>query len=329
MSVRFELEDSFFRDETRDGFAVPGLMKRCWGAQLRVLEEFDRICEKHGIRWFAFCGTLLGAVRHKGFVPWDDDVDIAMLREDYENFLGVAPLELPEGYLVINYDEDDHEYDCITRVNNSRTVIFNEERASQFCGFPFPAGLDIYPLDYVVGDPAERKEHRDLHYKIYQTTELCRKLLGGAGPLVDKDGKRLDPSEMIAEISMITGYEFDLNKDIIRQLNVLIDLTDSINTADESEFIANIGHLTFEGEHMMFPKECFNHAYEVPFESGRIYIPCGYEEILSRNYGSNYMIPVTASPHDYPYYAKHQKVVREYMKKNPGAVPDKWAEEYL
>ena len=95
MSVRFELEDSFFRDETRDGFAVPGLMKRCWGAQLRVLEEFDRICEKHGIRWFAFCGTLLGAVRHKGFVPWDDDVDIAMLREDYENFLGVAPLELP------------------------------------------------------------------------------------------------------------------------------------------------------------------------------------------------------------------------------------------
>ena len=54
-------------------------------------------------------------------------------------------------HLIINYDEKDHEYDCITRVNNSRTVIFNEKKASEFCGFPFPAGLDVYPLDYVVG----------------------------------------------------------------------------------------------------------------------------------------------------------------------------------
>ena len=329
MSVRFVLEDSFFRDEVRDGFTVPELMKRCWGAQLKVLEEFDRICEAHGIRWFAFCGTLLGAVRHKGFVPWDDDVDIAMLREDYEKFLGLAPIELPDGYLIINYDDKEHEYDCITRVNNSRTVIFNEERASEFCGFPFPAGLDVYPLDYVVGDPAERKQHRDLHYKIYQATELCRKLLSGSGPLTDKDGNHLEPSEMLAEISMITGYEFDLEKDIIRQLNVLIDLSDSINSEEESEYLANMGHLTFEGEHMMFPKECFDSILKVPFESGYINIPSGYDEVLRHNYGEGYMIPRTGSPHEYPYYAQHQRVVREYVKKNPGVIPEDWIKKYL
>ena len=329
MSVHFELANEYFRDEVREDFTVPALMKRCWGAQLKVLEEFDRVCEKHGLKWFAFCGTLLGAVRHKGFIPWDDDIDIAMLREDYEQFLRVAPLELPKGYFMINYDEPDHEYDCLTRVNNSRRVIFAEEERKAFCLFPYPAGLDLYPLDFVSGDPSERKAHTDLHFKIYQATELCRKMLQGAGPQRDKDGNRLDPAEMIAEISMITGYEFDLEKDIIRQLNILIDLTDSMNTEEESEFVANMGHLTFEGEHMMFPKECFSETLKVPYENGYINIPCGYDEILKKNYSASYAIPVKSSPHDYPYYSIHQKLVREFMKKHPGQVDKAWADEFL
>ncbi len=329
MSVHFELDEDFFQDEVRDDFPVPGLMKRCWGAQLKVLEVFDRICEAHSLKWFAFCGTLLGAVRHKGFVPWDDDVDVAMLRSDYEQFLRVAPALLPQGYLLINYDEPTHEYDCITRLNNTRSVIFNEKRAEEFCGFPFPAGLDIYPLDYVVGDEEERRAHTDLHYRIYQATELCRKIMNGAGPLTDRDGNRLEPSEVLSQISMITGYEFDPDRDILRQLNILLDLTDSMNTPEESRYIANIGHLTFEGEHMMFPKECFDDVFMVPFESGYIRIPSGYDTILGRNYGKNYYIPRRSSPHDYPYYSAHQKVVREYMEKHPGEIPDEWADRYL
>ncbi len=329
MSVHFEFNEDYFRDEVKDDFAVPVLMKRCWAAQMKVLEEFDRICEAHGLRWFAYVGTLLGAVRHKGFVPWDDDVDIAMMRGDYEKFLSVAPLELPEGYLIINYDEGDHEYDCLTRLNNSRSVIFNEKKAEEFYYFPYPAGLDIYPLDYVVGDPEERKAHRDLHYRIFQATELCRKLLRGSGPLSDKDGNHLEPAELLAEISMMTGYEFDLNKDIVRQLNILLDLTDSVNTEEESEYIGNMGHLTFEGERMIFPKACFDTVLRVPFETGYVNIPAGYETILKGNYGRNYMIPRKASPHDYPYYGQHQKVVREYLDKHPGAIPEEWIRQNL
>ncbi len=329
MSVRYEFNDDYFRDEVRDGFLVPELMKRCWAAQMRVLEEFDKVCETHGLKWFAYVGTLLGAVRHKGFVPWDDDMDIAMMREDYEKFLSVAPLELPEGYLLINYDDGDHEYDCLTRLNNSRTVIFNEKKAGEFYDFPYPAGLDIYPLDYIVSDAGERKAHRDLHYRIFQATELCRKLLKGSGPLSDKDGNHLEPSELLAEISMITGYEFDLSKDIIRQLNILLDLTDSLNSEEESGYIGNMGHLTFEGERMIFPKECFDTLLVVPFETGNIYIPSGYDTVLRGNYGVQYMVPRKASPHEYPYYGQHQRVVREYVARHPGEIPEEWIKKYL
>ena len=77
----------YFYDEVREGFYISGMMKRSWAAQLEVLDEVDRVCRKYGIKWFADCGTLLGAVRHKGFIPWDDDVDLIMPRPDYMKFL--------------------------------------------------------------------------------------------------------------------------------------------------------------------------------------------------------------------------------------------------
>ena len=74
-------EKDFFYDEVRDGFYIPGMMKRAWGAELSVLKEIDKICRKHRIPYFLGSGTLLGAVREGGqFIPWDDDVDIEMFR---------------------------------------------------------------------------------------------------------------------------------------------------------------------------------------------------------------------------------------------------------
>ena len=77
-----EFPREYFIDEVRDGFYVNGLMKRCWAAQLEALNDIAGVCEKYQIRWYADFGTLLGAVRHGGFVPWDDDIDICMFRED-------------------------------------------------------------------------------------------------------------------------------------------------------------------------------------------------------------------------------------------------------
>ena len=110
---------SFFEDEVRDGFFVCSMMKHYWAAQITVLFEIDRICCKHEIPWFLDGGSLLGAVRHKGFIPWDDDVDISMKRHDLERFLTVAQKELPEGYQGANILTDETFDSPFVRVLNS------------------------------------------------------------------------------------------------------------------------------------------------------------------------------------------------------------------
>ena len=102
-----EFPRSYFEDEVRDGFYVHSLMKRAWAAQLEVLEDIDKVCKKHNIEYFAEWGTLLGAIRHGGFVPWDDDMDICMKREDYNKFLKVAPEEMKEYYHFLNFENSD------------------------------------------------------------------------------------------------------------------------------------------------------------------------------------------------------------------------------
>lgn len=105
-----QVSDSYYEDEVRDGFYIPGMMKRAWAASVEVFEEVARICEEYGIQYFADAGTLLGAVRHQGFIPWDDDFDICMKREDYNQFIRIARDELPERFSLLNiYTEPEYD----------------------------------------------------------------------------------------------------------------------------------------------------------------------------------------------------------------------------
>lgn len=89
----WEIKD-LYKDEIRCNFLVTSARKKIWQVDMYLLREVDRICRKHDITYFADYGTLLGAVRHKGFIPWDDDIDLVMLRPDYEKFKLVAQHEL-------------------------------------------------------------------------------------------------------------------------------------------------------------------------------------------------------------------------------------------
>ena len=158
-----EFPENYFEGEVREGFYVEPLMKRAWAAQLEVLEHVKLVCKRHDIKFFADYGTILGAVRHKGFIPWDDDMDIAMLREDLMRFIRYAKEELPESYLVINcYDYPEYINTVIVRLVNSDAIRLDEEFLNEYHGFPFACGLDIFPLDYIPRDETEREMQRDL-----------------------------------------------------------------------------------------------------------------------------------------------------------------------
>ena len=105
-----DFDQDFFLGETRNDFYIEPMMKCAWAAELEVLEVVRKICKKYNLRYFAAYGALIGAVRHKGFIPWDDDIDIMMPREDYMRFSSVAPAELTGEYHIYTpYNTPNHE----------------------------------------------------------------------------------------------------------------------------------------------------------------------------------------------------------------------------
>ena len=99
---------------------TPKQFRKMQLTQLDMLVDFDRVCRKHGINYVIFTGTLLGAVRHKGFIPWDDDADIGILREDYEKFKKVSNELNPEICYFQNHETDPEyrwEYGKLRRSN--------------------------------------------------------------------------------------------------------------------------------------------------------------------------------------------------------------------
>lgn len=114
---------------------------------LDIMQEIDRICKKHHIPYWLDCGTLLGAVRHKGFIPWDDDVDLGMMREDYEKFLKVAPDELSDAYFLQTGETDPFPEDrYIAKVLYTRSY-FREKGQKPKERFRQCIFVDIFPFE--------------------------------------------------------------------------------------------------------------------------------------------------------------------------------------
>ena len=123
-------------------------IKKIQNEQLGILKEFDRICSNHNIKYQLMAGTLLGSVRHKGFIPWDDDIDVCLLREDYDIFLEVCNTELDSDYFLQSHKTDKNYIMQFAKIRKNNTVFL--EKSMSDLEIHHGIYIDIFPLDNII-----------------------------------------------------------------------------------------------------------------------------------------------------------------------------------
>ncbi|MCM1542993.1 MAG: LicD family protein [Blautia sp.] len=288
----------FFHEEVRSDFRVEEMMKRVWAAQLEVLVVVEQVCAQNGLRYFADWGTLLGAVRHKGFIPWDDDMDICMLRGDYDKFLAAAEKELPDEYRILDLNTNIEWDEVFARIINSDTVSYSEERLGKFHGCPYSVGIDIYPLDELPEDPQLERCHTELFSTVFSCACLYAK----------------EPSEVmeiLPDLEKLCNIKFDRSKNIRHQLFQLADAIGKEYHNSESPIITHMVNHAKKG--LIMRKEWFEKTVYLPYEYFAIPAPSNYDAVLTAQFG-DYMTPVRyAADHDYPFYKKQQKIYEQQL----------------
>ena len=295
-----EFTREFFYEEVRDGFYIPSIMKRAWGAGLTILSEIDRICRKYEIPYYAGYGTLLGAVRSSSFIPWDDDIDLIMLRSDYNRFLSVAEKELPEE-LALDSLETNPDFWGMNPLVRSAVLCFHPKLFSKYREFPYHAFVDIFPLDELAEDPEEERQREN---KVHLLFQMMKKVEG-------REGEPEKWEEELKQIEKLFSVQLDRSQSILTQLSGVMDRV-------YQEFNGRGGNtLTFMPLYMMrkdrYPREVFEKREWVPFCNTSLPIPSGYDRLLQCTYGDYHKKVKAGGEHDYPYFKEKEQELAEML----------------
>lgn len=120
--------------------------------ELEILTKFDKFCRENGIRYVLTAGTLLGAVRHGGFIPWDDDIDIAIFRPDYEKLISLSK-KMGEDFALLNFENDNNYSRLYARIVNKKYVSRDKYYSKRFTNY---FGIDVFPIESVPNENADR-----------------------------------------------------------------------------------------------------------------------------------------------------------------------------
>lgn len=121
------------------------ILKRLQETQIEILKVIDRFCTEKDIQYSLYAGTLLGAVRHKGFIPWDDDLDICMSRENYNKFIELWEKEAPRGYVIQNKDNSPRFTQSFTKIRKDHTTFLQDE--AEVGAYHTGIFVDVFPVD--------------------------------------------------------------------------------------------------------------------------------------------------------------------------------------
>lgn len=295
--------DEYYKEQNRDGFIVSQDMKRVWAAQLEVLQEVKRVCNILNIHFFADWGTLLGAVRHKGFIPWDDDMDIAMLRKDYMRFLSEAPALLEKYYEIKSVYNDPTDDTIKARIINGRHINFEPDFLSKFHGCPYVVGIDIFPVDNITED----KDRLD------KQISGLRFLLKMVQSIPEEAPYSDDVLELMRKVENTFGIPIDYNNRLRHELKKIYDIVCAIYQNEKTEEVCSMIDFA-EGWDYHAKREWYEDICELPFENTTIPVPAGYDGLLRIKYGKDYMTPRNVgSSHNYPFYKSQIEELRLVM----------------
>lgn len=317
-------DENFFKGEERDGFYVEGEMKRAWAAEMEVLMEVDRICEKHNIRYFADSGTLLGAVRHNGYIPWDDDLDIAMFREDFLKFIQVAKAELKPPMMCLNIYQQEKWIEPFGRVVNGVAGIkLTEEHLERYHGCPYSVGVDIFILDDLPSTEAAFDaaiELAEWPFSIKSLVETKKEHEEHMEEGAEKEEAMLLFNERIEEqlqkLEEFCNVKVDREKDICNQMLKIMDGLYAMAMEEGSDEVANMPFLKKGAYHAVGRKKVwYREAIRLPFENITVPVPIDFDKVLEKAYGPNYLQPVKQWHfHNYPFYKENKRRLQEAQK---------------
>ena len=278
--INLDYNPDFLNEETRCDHLVSETMKKLWLVQLDMINKVIQVCDKYGIKYWAEGGTLLGAVRHGGYVPWDDDVDLLMLREDYDKFLSVAPKEFEYPYYVDNgYVTPSGLFTKIRRLDTIRyksiTGMIPTKEKNAVVMFPPGICIDIFCADNC---PNTHKEREELHNKL---EEAYKKFI---------DAKKIYKCEYHNSYRPVDSFN-EIKNHMIDSLNEYNELCKSYDDK-ETDYIFNNAFPRYDIErgHMRY-KEDYEDCVYLPFEMLTLRCPKGYERVLDMAYTQRTGIP--------------------------------------
>lgn len=265
------LQDSFFRAETRCGYYVSAKMKKVWAVELDLLQKFVEVCEKHNLSYFMDGGTLLGAVRHQGFVPWDDDADVIMPRKDYNRLWDIAEEEFTEPYFFQTTLSENRFFRTHAQLRNSLSTGFIEDdRNKEINKGIF---IDIFVLDYIPDNLCIKTLWK-------AQMELEKKILSFQ---YDRDFRNLSFRGKIFYCFVHLFFTIVPYKKFYQRFN-LRTLGRYMNVTTKTA-----GDVTLDWRtNVQWPVECFADYIYLPFENLMLRAPILFDAVLKRQYG-NYM----------------------------------------
>ena len=238
--------------------------------QLEILKVFDRFCREHDLKYSLYAGSMLGMIRHKGFIPWDDDLDVCMSRAEYDRFIQLWAQEPPQGYILQNKENSPGFWQSFTKIRKDHTTFLQEEReAGKYHTGIF---LDVFPLDRM---PDGKWDRMIFKWHCMQYQLLTR------GFVPSKAGKLMQLGSAV-----ILSCTPAKKRERVRR-RVLKKIT-QYNKNNNLE-IAAIE--TMASLRKPFAADMLDNYVELPFEDGTFMCFAGWDDHLRRKFGDYMQLP--------------------------------------